>query len=126
MGDEWFWIDQRRHPVRATIQGVKEINNPYLQDFQNLISVEDAVSDVMVADGKPLWVISFPLANRTFVYNIVQDDWSEWGSWDSDNAIYKRFIGHSYAYAKTWASMWWGLQERDAVQAHPRCAYRQW
>ena len=20
-----------------------------------------------------------PLANRTFVYNIVQDDWSEWG-----------------------------------------------
>ena len=101
-GDEWFWIDQRRTPVRATIQGVKEINNPYLQDFQNLISVEDAVSDVMVADGKPLWVISFPLANRTFVYNIVQDDWSEWGSWDSDNAIYKRFIGHSYAYAKTW------------------------
>ena len=30
VGDEWFWIDQRRTPVRATIQGVKEINNPYL------------------------------------------------------------------------------------------------
>ena len=101
-GDEWFWIDQKRTPIRATIQGVKEITNPYMHDFQKLISVEDAVSDVMVCDGRPMWVMSFPLANRTFVYNITQDDWSEWGAWDPDTATYKRFIGHSYAYAKNW------------------------
>lgn len=101
-GDEWFWIDQKRTPVRATIQGVKEIANPYLHDFQALISVEDAVSDVMVCDGKPMWVMSFPLANRTFVYNIAQDDWCEWGAWDADTASYKRFIGRSYAFAKNW------------------------
>ena len=36
VGMSGSWIDQRRTPVRATIQGVKEINNPYLQDFQTI------------------------------------------------------------------------------------------
>ena len=101
-GDEWFWIDEKRNPIRATLQGAKEINNPYLKEFQSLVSVEDALSDVMVVDGRPIWVMNFPLANRTFVYNIHQDDWSEWGFWDTDNAVYRRFVGNSYAYAKAW------------------------
>ena len=101
-GDEWFWIDGKRTPIRATIQGAKEITNPYLHDFQRLISVEDAICEVMVVDGKPVWVLNFPLANRTFVYNIAQDDWSEWGQWDTENGVYKRFIGNAYAYAKAW------------------------
>ena len=101
-GDEWFWVDEKRNPIRATIQGAKELKNPYLHEFQALSSVEDALSEVMVVDGKPLWVMSFPLANRTFVYNVAQDDWSEWGSWDTDTAQYRRFIGNSYAYAKAW------------------------
>lgn len=101
-GDERFWLDEKRQPVRATLQGVTEIDNPYLRDFQALISVQDAVGEVMVVDGWPLWVLSFPLANRTFVYNIKQNDWSEWGQWDTENAVYRRFIGHTYAYAKAW------------------------
>jgi hypothetical protein len=101
-GDEWFWIDEKRNPIRATIQGAKEIPNPYLKQFQNLISVEDALSDVMVVDGWPLWVMNFPLANRTFVYNINQNDWSEWGAWDTNSGTYRRFPGNSYAYAKAW------------------------
>ncbi len=101
-GDEWFWIDEKRNPIRATIQGAKELANPYLKDFQELVSVDDCVSDVVVVDGWPVWIMNFPLANRTFVYNINQNDWSEWGAWDTETGVYKRFPGHSYAYAKPW------------------------
>jgi hypothetical protein len=102
-GDEWFWLDDQRLVVRATPgQGVQEVSNPFRKEFQNLISVVDGNAHVMAVDGWPLYVLTFPIANRTFVYNILQNDWSEWGFWDTDTAQYRRFIGNSYAFAKRW------------------------
>jgi hypothetical protein len=101
-GDEWFWLDDQRIVVRGSMQGLAEISNPYRRELQNLITTEDARADLMTVDGWPSYVLTFPTANRTFVYNIVQNDWSEWGKWDTDQGIYRRFIGNSYAFAKQW------------------------
>jgi hypothetical protein len=101
-GDEWFWLDDQRIVVRGSMQGIQEIQNPYRREFQDLITTEDGHAHIMTIDGWPSYVLTFPTANRTYVYNLTQNDWCEWGFWDVNTAQYRRYIGNSYAFAKQW------------------------
>lgn len=102
LGDTWLWIDERRRVIRATTNSIKEVSDAIDQDLQSLSSVSDAIGDIMTVHGWPLYVLTFPLANKTYVYDLKREFWTEWGNWDSGSATYLRFRGNSYCYAKAW------------------------
>jgi hypothetical protein len=50
-----------------------------------------------------LYVLTFPGANRTFVYDLRQNHWTgEWGNWHSASGTYRRFRANAYCYAERW------------------------
>ena len=101
-GDTWLWLDNNRTVVKSTVNKIDEVSGQIDRALHSLSSVEDAIGDVMLVNGLALYVLTFPLANRTFVYNIKQNDWTEWGEWNATNGEYLRFRGNSYCYATKW------------------------
>ena len=98
----WMWLDQNRHFVKLDNRTPTIMSFPYNKQLQMFTSVNDAISDVMQIDGLPLYVISFPSARRTFVYNYMKDSWTDWGAWNTGTATYDRFKGQCYAFARPW------------------------
>lgn len=102
-GDNWLWLDERRKVVRASLNNTREVSGSINLVLQQLSSVEDALGDVMTVQGRALYVLTFPLANRTFIYDIDQDSWvAEWGAWNVGTGTYDRFRGNCYAYSPKW------------------------
>lgn len=102
-GDTWLWLDEHRKVVRATVNSNKEVSGSISLALQGLSSVEDGLGDVMTVQGRAWYVLTFPLANRTFVYDIDQDAWiAEWGQWNTGTGVYDRFRGNCYAYSPKW------------------------
>ena len=101
-GDNWCWIDERRTVVRATVNKIEEISDPIGQALHDLSTIEDGIGDIITVRGWSLYVLTFPTANRTFVYDLKQNAWYEWGNWDTANGIYNRFRGASYVYSPKW------------------------
>jgi hypothetical protein len=81
---------------------IEEVSGPVNKELQALSSVEDALGDIMTVNGWTLYVLTFPLSNRTFVYDLKQNSWTEWGQWDSQSSSYLRFLGNAYAYSPAW------------------------
>jgi hypothetical protein len=101
-GDTWLWLTDKRRVVRSTINKIEEVSDQINTQLQSLNTVEDAIGDIMTAEGWPLYVLTFPSANRTFVYDLKQRQWLEWGNWHSASAQYLRFKGNAYCYAQKW------------------------
>lgn len=101
-GDTWMWLDEHRIVVRATLNKLEEVSDPIRKELQSLNIVEDAIGDIITPNGWPLYVLTFPSANRTFVYDLKQNHWLEWGNWYPQTATYRRFRGQSYCYAEKW------------------------
>ena len=95
-------LDNNRAVVKSTVNKIDEVSGPVDLALHGLSSVEDALGDIMQVNGMALYVLTFPLANRTFVYNIKQNDWTEWGQWDDVTGVYNRFRGSAYCYAPKW------------------------
>lgn len=102
VGNHWMWLDDRRKFVRLDNRTPTVVSFPFNRELQSFLSVNDAVSDVMEIGGFPLYVVSFPSAGRTFVYNYQKDSWSDWGYWNTGTASYDRFRGNCYAFARPW------------------------
>lgn len=100
--DRWAYLDQDRNLVEIVGRTPSEASIPVNQTIQNLTSIADAVGQLMTVEGYPLYVITFPSNNRTFVYNFLKKDWSEWNYWNSITATETRFRGNAYCYARDW------------------------
>jgi hypothetical protein len=102
LGDTWMWFDDRRVVMKATLNKLEEVSGPIRKELQELSTVEDAIGDIMTPNGWPLYVLTFPTANKTFVYDLTQNHWMEWGNWDTESGTYRRFRGNCYTYATRW------------------------
>ncbi len=102
LGDTWLWLDNRRFVVRATLNKIEEVSGAIDKELQALSIVEDAIGDLVTVRGWSLYILTFPGANRTFVYDLKQNDWFEWGAWNTTTGIYDRFRGSSFTYSPKW------------------------
>lgn len=102
VGSTWMWLDHNRR--FATMEGrqVVTVSSPYDRSIQRYQSVNDAVGYAVSFEGWPLYVLNFPTAGETLVYNYIHKQWHRWGYWDSEAGNYERFRGLSYCYARSW------------------------
>lgn len=104
IGDGCIWLSQTRdgigdvmlmlggapqsvstHALRSAIEG-------YLEDG---LRVTDAMGDVYEERGHTFYVLTFPTANATWVYDLATGLWHERGRWDSTAGAYE-----------AWRPMW--------------------
>jgi hypothetical protein len=99
-GIAWICIDQSRggafavyaegfRPQRVSTFAVEN-------DWNSYATVADAISFTYIEEGHHFWVISFPTANRTWVYDATTGFWHRRGWWNgmSNDRIRQAF--HAY------------------------------
>lgn len=101
-GPNWMWLDHRRRLVTMNGRQVTPVSTPYDRVIQRYVSVDDAVALSMSVDGMPLYVLNFPTARETLVYNHENQMWMKWGWWDTSRGQYQRYRAQSYCYARSW------------------------
>lgn len=101
-GKTWMWLDHTRRMATMNGREVVNVSTPYDRVIQRYSAVDDAIGYTISMDGYPLYVLNFPSARETLVYNYASQQWSKWGYWDSARGLYQRYRGLSYCYARAW------------------------
>lgn len=52
--------------------------------------ISDAIAFTYQLEGHEMYVVTFPTANLTWVYDLTTKMWHKWLSWDSTNSVYNR------------------------------------
>lgn len=102
VGDSWMWVNNFRQVVRMSSRTPQVVSGPIDKQIQEMASVDDGFAWGMVINGWTLYVLTFPNANRTFVYHVERNAWTEWGYWNTNTATYLSFRGNCYAYSPLW------------------------
>lgn len=102
VGSTWMWLDQKRRFVTMQGRQVVPVSSPYDRVIQRYQAVDNAIGYAVSFEGMPLYVLTFPTANETLVYNYATNEWHKWAYWVSADGDYDRFRGISYCYARSW------------------------
>lgn len=102
-----FWLgeDERGAAVAWRASGytpTRVSNHAVEQAWQSYSTTTDVVSYAYQADGHSFWVLSFPTAKATWVYDASTGMWQERGTWDPSLPGYvaHRSQCHAYAFGK--------------------------
>lgn len=117
-GVAWIGGDERGGPIAWYAQGYvpQRISTHAIETawrrYKKTSKISDAVGFVYVEDGHQFWVISFPSANATWVYDATAQEWHERGAWNSStNQIDRaRYVTHGSVYGKHVVGDWYGGQ----------------
>ena len=90
-GNSLMWLNHDRQFVEFTGTSIKFVSNRYDKELSNFSYVEDCIGSVIIKDGQEFCVFSFPTEQRTLAYNPAIDDWSEWGTWNSEGEIWQPY-----------------------------------
>lgn len=86
-------------PTRVSNFAMEEIWNSYS-------TVSDAVSYSYVEDGHAFWVINFPTANATWVYDASESMWHRRGWWNGTSNDRQRQWVHAFVFNKHFVGDW--------------------
>jgi len=98
----WYWLDQTRRFVRIDARTPQVMSTPFDKTIQGFSTIADALGDLCEIDGRTFYILSFPTADRTFVYDYALKHWYEWCWWSDKTASYYRWTGQCICYAKDW------------------------
>ena len=98
----WFWLDQNRRVVQLNGRTPVPVSLPFDSILADLDRVDDCRAFVLQANNLPLYVMTFPTARRTIVYNFLRNDWTEWGFWDTNVGDYGAYRGNVSCFAPSW------------------------
>lgn len=98
-----FWLAQDRQGeaviVKSNGYGVVRISTHAIeQDIQTYETINDAIGYCHQIEGHAFYVLTFPAANRTWVYELSTGQWHERGSVDS-NGVIMRHRANAFAFA---------------------------
>ena len=98
----WVWLDKERKVITLTGRQYDHKSGPYDKIISDIVDVSGAWAVYFSMAGQSFYTLTFPTDNWTVVWNMTTDTWSEWGTWDSETAAYRKWKGKSYCYARTW------------------------
>ena len=98
-----FWIgaDERGSAVAYRLEGYSERRvSTHAVEFawQNYTTVADARAYTYQEDGHSFWVIYFPTANATWVYDVSTQYWHQRGAWNQTNGTYDADHSQSHTF----------------------------
>jgi len=110
-GVAWIGGDQRGGPVAWVAEGYapRRVSTHAVEAaWSKYARIDDAESFEYVEDGHAFWVISFPTANATWVYDANTGQWHERGWWEVTPGQYRAVRGrfHTYAFGRHLVQDW--------------------
>lgn len=98
------WLTEKRRFVEIPLEKRQpaEVSLAINRELDALSDVSDARGFRCSIEGLSLYCLTFPNANRTFIYNYASKHWSEWNDWNTVRGVGDRWRGNNYAYAKPW------------------------
>lgn len=100
--NNWFFIDSERRLIRLEGRSPKVISTPIEKQLQTGAGIAGIMADHITVGGKALYALHCPDDDLTYVYDYKNNDWALWGKWDSESAIYNRWLGNTVAYSPAW------------------------
>lgn len=97
-----MWLDENRHFVEFDGRSSRRITSTYDREVQGFSSITDAIGDRVEIAGQPFIIFHFPGENKTLVYNVATEGWSEWGYYVGPGNSYSRWLGNNVIYAPAW------------------------
>jgi hypothetical protein len=88
-----LWLSNTRQFVKFSGGGVENFETKFDKELSAFTTVADCETSVYYVAGKTLVVFQFPGEGRTIVYNETDDNWGEFGYWDSVAGDYQCFLG---------------------------------
>jgi hypothetical protein len=98
-----YWISQSKegHCLVAKTENyeAKRISTHAIEnEFQKYPRVDDAIGYTMQMEGHFWYVLSFPTADKTWVYDLSTDQWHEW-LWLDEEGAFRRHRSNCFAFA---------------------------
>lgn len=115
VNENMFLFDDERVLVYLNGTSPTPVSIPYEKTIQELSEVDDCIMDYVNYIGKRFLIITFPTADRTFVYDVLGQYWCEWTYFDVGTDSRKRFLGNCYVYARSWNQHLFGSFQVDQI-----------
>ncbi len=98
-----FWLGQEPQGARIIFMGTPykatRISTHALEsEFLTYSTVSDAVGACYQIEGHACYVLSFPTADKTWVYDLATEMWHQW-AWSDTDGMEHRHRGQVFAYA---------------------------
>lgn len=97
-----MWLGSQRRFVDFSAGEPRTIISAYDRKISQIADVTDCFAYYVSIEGKPFVLFNFESGNKSYVYNVAQQNWMEWSYWNSSGLSDDRFIGDSYLYAPPW------------------------
>lgn len=101
-GQEVYWLSNKRRIIKSSGGVPTEISTPFDKTFGKITTVSDCTADYVIQEGQNFIIFNFKTENRTFMYNITTDSWSEISWWDKVTAQHRAWLGNNYLYCPDW------------------------
>lgn len=100
--NNWLYMDYKRHIVMLQGRTPKILSTPFDKLIQDMTTVSDATADVIRIEGTAFYVLHFPTENVTIAYNYKDNNWTQWGYWNTITAEHDRWLGNCHEYVSNW------------------------
>mgnify|MGYP005813140201 FL=1 len=97
-----YFFDDKRKLTILDGNSHKTLNTSYDRTIQGFDTVSDCTADYEFFNGQNKIRYIFPTEQRTLIYNLDQNYWSEETYYDSSVDTRKRYLGSCYIYARDW------------------------
>lgn len=97
----WIDLDERGNAVarRAVGYGNQRVSTHAVEfAWQQYQTVSDARAFTCQLQGHNFWVIYFPTANATWVYDVATGFWTRWAFFNQTAGTYEAFHGQSHVF----------------------------
>jgi hypothetical protein len=108
-GVAWIGGDVRGAPIAWRAEGYipQRVSTHAIEAaWSEYSTITDAVAFVYVQDGHQFWVIHFPAANATWVYDATSATWHERGWWNGTTMDRARYSTHGYVFSEHMVGDW--------------------
>jgi hypothetical protein len=100
INSQFYWMNSRREIVRNVGYQREKISTIHIDtELQGYATVSDARGWEYRLDGHIFYVITFPTADKTWVFDVTTEFWHEWSSFKTAGvATYGRHRGNKSVY----------------------------
>lgn len=94
----WIWLNHERQVIRLEGRTPKVLSAPVENYLRWFTKVEDAIGTIV----EHFYVLSFPWADYTLVFDLKNGGWYIWSKWEPEKSWYNRFLGQLSVFVPEW------------------------
>jgi hypothetical protein len=95
-------IDDVRCVIKLEARTPQVVSEPISNVLAGYDRVDDAIGQLVSVGGMHIYLLQFPSAGKTWAYDVKNDTWIPWGTWDEVRGEQRQFLGQHTAYVRAW------------------------